>query len=268
MPAPCARWRPSRCTCSSTPRSSATSGRRSSRRWRSPTVLPRLHGLQLPHLRDDGAVTRLHGAGRDDEAKGLGAQALWLGLGIGVVLAALAVALAVRSRGSWAPRAGSPTRRCCTCDRRARRAVLHARRAGQGFLRGRATCARRCDPRRARTARQRRARAAVRLRLRLGARRLGVGHRDRPGRDGRPRSCGCRLRASGWEPPRLDRIRSLMRIGGEIAVRTTALLASFLVASARAGAGRRRRRWARTRSRSSCSSSSRSCSTRSRSPGR
>jgi putative MATE family efflux protein len=39
-------------------------------------------------------------------------------------------------------------------------------------------------------------------------------------------------RASGWEPPRLDRIRSLMRIGGEIAVRTTALLASFLVASA------------------------------------
>ncbi len=39
-------------------------------------------------------------------------------------------------------------------------------------------------------------------------------------------------RASGWEPPRLDRIRSLMKIGGEIAVRTTALLASFLVASA------------------------------------
>ena len=39
-------------------------------------------------------------------------------------------------------------------------------------------------------------------------------------------------RASGWEPPRLDRIRSLMKIGGEIAVRTTALLGSFLVASA------------------------------------
>jgi putative MATE family efflux protein len=39
-------------------------------------------------------------------------------------------------------------------------------------------------------------------------------------------------RASGWEPPRLERIRSLMKIGGEIAVRTTALLASFLVASA------------------------------------
>ena len=39
-------------------------------------------------------------------------------------------------------------------------------------------------------------------------------------------------RASGWEPPDLARIRSLMKIGGEIAVRTTALLASFLVASA------------------------------------
>src|SRR3712207_4535976 len=39
-------------------------------------------------------------------------------------------------------------------------------------------------------------------------------------------------RAAGWEPPRLERIRSLLGIGGEIAVRTTALLASFLVASA------------------------------------
>ena len=39
-------------------------------------------------------------------------------------------------------------------------------------------------------------------------------------------------RASGCEPPDLARIRSLVRIGGEIAVRTTALLGSFLVASA------------------------------------
>ena len=39
-------------------------------------------------------------------------------------------------------------------------------------------------------------------------------------------------RASGWEPPNLERIRSLLEIGGEIAVRTTALLGSFLVASA------------------------------------
>jgi putative MATE family efflux protein len=40
------------------------------------------------------------------------------------------------------------------------------------------------------------------------------------------------LRAGGWEPPRLARIRPLVRIGAEIAVRTSALLASFLVASA------------------------------------
>ena len=39
------------------------------------------------------------------------------------------------------------------------------------------------------------------------------------------------LRA-GWERPDLSRIRPLMRIGSEIAVRTTALLAAFLVASA------------------------------------
>jgi putative MATE family efflux protein len=39
------------------------------------------------------------------------------------------------------------------------------------------------------------------------------------------------LRA-GWEPPHWHRIRRLARIGGEIAVRTTALLAAFLVASA------------------------------------
>jgi putative MATE family efflux protein len=39
-------------------------------------------------------------------------------------------------------------------------------------------------------------------------------------------------RASGWEPPDPARIRSLLRIGGEIAVRTTALLGSFLVAAA------------------------------------
>jgi putative MATE family efflux protein len=39
-------------------------------------------------------------------------------------------------------------------------------------------------------------------------------------------------RRAGFEPPVLALIRSLMRIGTEIAVRTTALLGSFLVASA------------------------------------
>jgi putative MATE family efflux protein len=39
-------------------------------------------------------------------------------------------------------------------------------------------------------------------------------------------------RRAGWEPPAWARMRTLMRVGSEIAVRTTALLGSFLVASA------------------------------------
>jgi putative MATE family efflux protein len=39
-------------------------------------------------------VTRLHGAGYDDEANALAAQALWLALGVGVTLAALVAVLA------------------------------------------------------------------------------------------------------------------------------------------------------------------------------
>jgi putative MATE family efflux protein len=39
-------------------------------------------------------------------------------------------------------------------------------------------------------------------------------------------------RRAGFEPPQLAKMRPLMRIGSEIAVRTTALLGSFLVASA------------------------------------
>ena len=46
------------------------------------------------------------------------------------------------------------------------------------------------------------------------------------------------LRA-GWERPVPARMRSLMKIGTEIAVRTTALLGSFLVAVGRAGPRRR-----------------------------
>ena len=39
-------------------------------------------------------------------------------------------------------------------------------------------------------------------------------------------------RRAGWQRPQWRRIRPLVRIGGHIAVRTTALLGSFLVASA------------------------------------
>jgi len=43
---------------------------------------------------------------------------------------------------------------------------------------------------------------------------------------------GFRKRRAGWQRPVLARMRRLMRVGFEIAVRTTALLGAFLVASA------------------------------------
>jgi len=89
-------------------------------------------------------VARLHGAGRDADATALGSQALWLALAIGAfllvavaVLAAPAVTL-MGGEGEVADGAvlylriaalGSPFFMLAT--------------AGQGFLRGMATCARR-----------------------------------------------------------------------------------------------------------------------------
>jgi putative MATE family efflux protein len=177
-------------------------------------------------------VSRLHGAGREEDAAALGAQALWLGLGIGIVLALLTLLLArpvaqlMGAEGEILDGAvlylriaalGSPF------------FMLAA--AGQGFLRGMSD-------------------------LRTPLLILVVAHGvnvvlellfvygfgwglagsawgtvlAQAGMGGA--FVWVQARASGWEPPRLDRIRSLMKIGGEIAVRTTALLASFLVASA------------------------------------
>ena len=177
-------------------------------------------------------VSRLHGAGREDDAAALGAQALWLGLGIGVVLGLLTLALArpvaqlMGAEGEILDGAvvylriaalGSPF------------FMLAA--AGQGYLRGMSDLR---TPLLILVAAH-----TVNVVLELlfvygfgwglaGSAwgtvlaQLGMGGAF----------VWVQARASGWEPPRLDRIRSLMRIGGEIAVRTTALLASFLVASA------------------------------------
>jgi putative MATE family efflux protein len=177
-------------------------------------------------------VSRLHGAGREEDAAALGAQALWLGLAIGVALALLTLLLArpvaqlMGAEGEILDGAvlylriaalGSPF------------FMLAA--AGQGFLRGMSD-------------------------LRTPLLILVVAHSvnvvlellfvygfgwglagsawgtviAQAGMGGA--FVWVQARASGWEPPRLERIRSLMKIGGEIAVRTTALLASFLVASA------------------------------------
>ena len=176
-------------------------------------------------------VARLHGAERDEAAAGLGSQALWLALAIGLILFALleltAPAVVSVMGGEGEVKDG---------------AVLYLRiaalgaplfmlaSAAQGFLRGigdlktplyilLAAHTAQCDPR-----------AAVRLRVRLGPEGLGVGNGDRAVRDGAAFfAVQCR---AGLERPHPDKMRPLMRIGSEIAVRTTALTGSFLIGSA------------------------------------
>jgi putative MATE family efflux protein len=177
-------------------------------------------------------VSRLHGAGREEEAAALGAQALWLGFGIGVVLALLTLLLA------------SPVAQIMGADGEVLDgAVLYLRiaalgspffmlaAAGQGFLRGMSDLR---TPLVILVAAH-----AVNVVLELlfvygfGWGLAGSAWGTVIAQAGMGGAfVWVQARASGWEPPRLERIRSLMKIGGEIAVRTTALLASFLVASA------------------------------------
>ena len=131
-------------------------------------------------------VARASGAGRQDEAARLAAQALWASLGIGVV-----AARRLRDRRRAAPRRASAataspaTTRSLLPDRgdRTARRAHRARRPGLP--------PRRLEPppaardRRRRERRQPRPRDPVRLRLPLGDRRLGRGNGDRAGRDGR-----------------------------------------------------------------------------------
>ena len=114
-------------------------------------------------------VSRLHGAGQEEQAARLGAQALWLGLGIGIVLLLAAVALArpvaalMGGEGEILDEADE-----LPADRGARRAVLHARGRRPGLpARDLGPAHAAVHPRR-RPRGQRRARGAVRLRLRLG----------------------------------------------------------------------------------------------------
>jgi MATE family, multidrug efflux pump len=176
-------------------------------------------------------VARLHGAGLDRDAAAMGSQALWLGAGVGLVLVALVelaapvtVAL-MGGRGAVADGAvlylriaavGAP--------------LFMLASAGQGFLRGMS------DLRTplvilivAHTVNvvlellfvygfgwglAGSAWGTVIAQLGMGAAFVAVQAR------------------AGLERPQRARMRRLTRIGGEIAVRTSALLASFLVASA------------------------------------
>jgi putative MATE family efflux protein len=176
-------------------------------------------------------VARLHGAGRGKEAALVGAQALWLGVGIGLVLLVAVVPLAplaVQVMGGEGEVARQATLYLRIAALGAPFFMLAT--AGQGFLRGIGD-------------------------LRTPLKILVVAHAVNVvlevlfvygfdwglagsawgtviAQAGMGLAFVAVQRRAGWQPPRWSRIRPLVRIGGHIAVRTTALLGSFLVASA------------------------------------
>jgi MATE family, multidrug efflux pump len=176
-------------------------------------------------------VARLHGAGRDRDAAALGSQALWLALAIGALLTVGIVALAAPAVSLMGGE-----------DEVADGAVLYLRiaalgapffmiaSAGQGFLRGMGDL---------RTplvilvvAHSVNAALEVLFVYGFGWGLAGSAWGTVIAQSGMGFAFVEVQRRAGFEPPVLALIRSLMRIGTEIAVRTTALLGSFLVASA------------------------------------
>jgi putative MATE family efflux protein len=177
-------------------------------------------------------VSRLHGAGREEEAGRLGAQALWLGLAIGLVLF---VALATLAR-PVATIMGGEGRILDAATSYLRIAALGApffmlASAGQGFLRGMSDL--RTPLRILIAAHSANVVLEVLFVYGFGWGLSGSAWGTVIAQFGMGAAfVRVQQTRAGWERPELARIRSLMRIGGEIAVRTTALLASFLVASA------------------------------------
>jgi putative MATE family efflux protein len=176
-------------------------------------------------------VARLHGAGRDREAAALGSQALWLALGIGALLLVATIALApaavalMGGEGEVADGSvlylriaalGSPFFMLAT--------------AGQGFLRGMGDLR---TPLLILVVAH-----AVNVVLELlfvygfGWGLAGSAWGTVIAQSGMGLAFVEVQRRAGFEPPLLEKMRPLMRIGSEIAVRMGALLASFLIASA------------------------------------
>ena len=222
-----ARSRPSRSTSSSTPRSSGTSAaaaRRARARGDRPVgVFAIFNFLQYGTT---AQVARAAGAGEDETARRLGAQALWLSLGFGIAVSARVAALAAPLVALWARGAGRRLRRHVPPHRGDRLpvGVSRARRAGVPARRLRPADAARDRHRRQR--RERRARGALRLRLRLGDRGLGLGDGDRAvGHGRRLRRVDCSGASAGRARLRLDLARRLLSLGKFIFIRTAALIA-------------------------------------------
>ena len=176
-------------------------------------------------------VARLHGAGQEEAAARVGSQALWLGLFVGVGLLVLVVALA-RPAATIMGGAGDV----------GDGAVLYLRiaalgapffmlaAAGQGFLRGMSDL---------KTplvilviAHVVNATLEVLFVYGFGWGLAGSAWGTVIAQVGMGLAFVQVQRRAGWARPSFAEMRPLMRVGGEIAVRTTALLASFLVAAA------------------------------------
>jgi putative MATE family efflux protein len=176
-------------------------------------------------------VARLHGAGRDEAAAALGSQALWLALAIGVLLLVLIELLA----GPLVTLMGGTGKVHDGAVVYLRIAALGGplfmlASAGQGFLRGISdlrtplvilVCAHTAN-------------ALLELLFVYGFHwgLAGSAWGTVIAQAGMALGFVAVQRRAGFERPHLAQMRPLARIGSEIAVRTTALTGSFLVASA------------------------------------
>ena len=176
-------------------------------------------------------VARLHGAGREKEAALVGSQALWLSLAIGLILVVAVVPLAplaVALMGGEGEVARQATLYLRLAALGAPFFMLAT--AGQGYLRGIEDL---------RTPLQILVAAhAVNVVLEVlfvygfdwGL--AGSAWGTVIAQAGMGTAFVLVQRRAGWQKPEWAKIRPLMRIGAHIAVRTSALLGSFLVASA------------------------------------